>query len=170
MKFINKDKKEGVSPPGFGVEQKAEVETKLQPFPEIKAKEFPKEKKSKAGDKPQAEQEGPSTTVPSAQAPSSTPPPLEPKSETMIKIENILEEGMAEAYKSMDPVIQYRFRTEGEQTARKIEQIIRGVKVKVKEVLNLIRRWLLIIPGVNKFFIEQETKIKADKIMALREK
>jgi len=30
--------------------------------------------------------------------------------------------------------------------------------------------WLKILPGVNKFFLEQEAKIKTDKILALKNK
>jgi hypothetical protein len=36
--------------------------------------------------------------------------------------------------------------------------------------LKLIREWLLIIPGVNKYFLEQEAKIKTDKIQQLYER
>ena len=42
-------------------------------------------------------------------------------------------------------------------------------KLKVKKVVNLIKKWLTMIPGVNKFFLEQEAKIKTDEIVKLKE-
>ena len=69
----------------------------------------------------------------------------------------------------MTPVQQMQFRQKGEETASKIEKLLLDVKVKIKEVLNLLREWLKVIPGVNKFFIEQEAKIKADRILNLHE-
>lgn len=92
------------------------------------------------------------------------------KSATQIAIENILSENLDDLYLSMSPVQQMQFRQKGEETASKIEQLMQAVKVKVKEILNLIMDWLKIIPGVNKFFLEQEAKIKTDRIIALREK
>lgn len=99
---------------------------------------------------------------------SDTPTPQIQKTEQLIQIENILEQDLAEAFATMDQAAQMRFKQAGEKTAQKIEQLMRQVKVKVKSILNAIRSWLKIIPGVNKHFIEQETKIKGDKIMALR--
>jgi hypothetical protein len=43
-------------------------------------------------------------------------------------------------------------------------------KIKVNKIIDLIRRWLKLIPGINKFFLEQEVKIKADKIIRLKDK
>jgi hypothetical protein len=39
--------------------------------------------------------------------------------------------------------------------------------IKAKEVLKLIVIWLRFIPHVNKYFLEQESKIKTDKILDL---
>ena len=44
------------------------------------------------------------------------------------------------------------------------------VKVKIDQIVSVIRRWLMIIPGVNKFFIEQESKIKAQKLLLLKQR
>ena len=41
-------------------------------------------------------------------------------------------------------------------------------KIQVKKIFILIISWLKIIPGVNKFFLEQEAKIKADRILDLK--
>jgi hypothetical protein len=41
--------------------------------------------------------------------------------------------------------------------------------VSTKKIFVLIRAWLKIIPGVNRFFLEQEAKIKTDKILFVTE-
>ena len=94
---------------------------------------------------------------------------LEP-SETVQEIEAILSEGLEEAYQSLPDNLKDKFREEGRQTASKIEKIISAAKIVVNTIVELIRRWLMIIPGVNRFFLEQEIKIKTDKILALAEK
>lgn len=81
------------------------------------------------------------------------------------KVENILQEGLEEVYKKMDSVSQMQFKAQGEDTARAINILMSKAKVKVKEIVDLIIKWLKLIPGVNKFFVEQEAKIKADKLM-----
>ena len=55
----------------------------------------------------------------------------------------------------------------GEETANEISAMIRNFKVKVGKVLKLIRDWLHTIPGVNRFFLEQEAKIKTDNILEM---
>ncbi|MFH1564287.1 MAG: hypothetical protein ABIC82_00320 [bacterium] len=81
-------------------------------------------------------------------------------------IESILQEGLEEIYKTMDPVSQAQFKAQGEDTAKAINILLCKTKVKIKEIVDLIIKWLKLIPAVNKFFIEQEAKIKADKLMA----
>ena len=41
--------------------------------------------------------------------------------------------------------------------------------MKIKKIFELLLQWLKLLPGVNKFFLEQEAKIKVDQIMSLRE-
>ena len=48
--------------------------------------------------------------------------------------------------------------------------MIKAGMIQMKKILKLIREWLLIIPGVNKFFLEQEAKIKAEKIQQIYER
>lgn len=107
-----------------------------------------------------------------------TPPPAQEslqqaapiqKSPELVKIETILSEHLDEIFTQMTPAQQMQFKQKGEETATKIEKLLQDVKVKVKEMLNLLREWLRIIPGVNKFFIEQEAKIKTDRILNLHE-
>ncbi len=83
-------------------------------------------------------------------------------------IEQIMEEGMKDAFLAMTPVQQQEFKIQGEETARKIQSLMTCTKVKIKKIVLLLVIWLKSIPGINEFFIEQEAKIKADKIIALR--
>ncbi|HDQ22414.1 MAG TPA: hypothetical protein ENN28_00375 [Candidatus Uhrbacteria bacterium] len=85
------------------------------------------------------------------------------------KIEDILEEDLEEIYFQMPPEKQAEFRQTGEETAGKIEALLHSTKIKIKKILDLIRDWLKIIPGVNKYFLDQEAKIKTDKILDIKE-
>lgn len=85
------------------------------------------------------------------------------------EIENILEENLKDIYSQMDEIQQRAFKQEGEKVASRIEILLKNARDKSKEILRLILGWLKIIPGVNKFFLEKEAKIKADRIMALKE-
>jgi len=93
---------------------------------------------------------------------------VQPKTELRRNIESILSENIGEAFNSMNDQQKKEFRQGGEEVASKIEQILQQVKVRAKEVVKLIRKWLSLIPGVNKFFLAQEAKIKTDKILALK--
>jgi hypothetical protein len=84
------------------------------------------------------------------------------------EVEDILSEGLEDAYATMDPLAQKEFREEGERTARIVRDLLAGAKVKIQNILKIIKRWLVMIPGVSKLFLEQEAKIKTDRLMALR--
>ncbi len=86
------------------------------------------------------------------------------------EIENILESGLENLYMKMPKEKQLQFRQKGEEVSNKIAIILKEVKIKTSKILSLIMSWLSIIPGVNKFFIRQESKIKTDKIIALKNK
>lgn len=92
------------------------------------------------------------------------------KSPTLVKIESILEEDLQDAYFSLDSVTRQEFKAEGEKTAAKIEELLLAVKVRTGKILQLILDWLKIIPGLNRFFLRQEAKIKTDKIIKLKER
>lgn len=85
------------------------------------------------------------------------------------EIEDILEEDLKDIYKEMSPQTQKKFREEGEETVSKIREVTRKPKVNSKKIFHLIKKWLRIIPGVNRFFLEQEAKIKTDKILLVTE-
>lgn len=86
------------------------------------------------------------------------------------EIEKVLEKDLGDIYVSLPPEKQRQFRIVGEQTAMAINDLIKTGKLKLKKIIELIRKWLTIIPGVNRFFLEQEAKIKADEIMRINKK
>ena len=91
------------------------------------------------------------------------------KDEVTIAVEKILEEDLGTYFKTMPQDAQERFHKKGEEIAYQIADMVRTFKVKVRKVLTLIHDWLMTIPGVNKFFLEQEAKIKTDRILGLQE-
>ncbi len=90
------------------------------------------------------------------------------KDELTRKVEQVMEEGLADAYRELTPVQQQEFKIKGEETAWKIRELFKKTHLKVKEIFRLLVEWLRLLPGINKFFIEQEAKIKADKILSLK--
>jgi len=84
-----------------------------------------------------------------------------------VRVERILEENLLDVYLSMPPAARARFKSEGEATALRLRSLIEQTKIKARDILNLIIHWLKIIPGVNRYFLEQEAKIKTDKILML---
>lgn len=83
-------------------------------------------------------------------------------------IDSILADGLNDVFLKMDPKKQQEFKKEGEETTKKIAQLLSETKIRVVKIVELIKKWLKIIPGVNKFFIEQEAKLKADKIIKMK--
>lgn len=129
------------------------------------------EKKEEA---PAVSAEAAEVSVAVARKPSAPPlrkeaPPLPAlkKSEELQAIEEILEENLEEAYWQMPPAMREQFKERGEDTARKIERLLRALHLNILKVLRLLKKWLSMIPHVNTFFLEQEAKVKADKIIAL---
>lgn len=84
------------------------------------------------------------------------------------EIDNILSEGLHDVFLKMNTARQQEFKRTGEETAVKIAVMMDKGKLKISKVIELIKKWLKLIPGINKFFLEQEAKIKADKIMRLK--
>lgn len=83
-------------------------------------------------------------------------------------LEAILEEDLENLYFSMPEKKQQEFKIKGEQTAQQIAKLVTTAKATFKKVFKLILNWLKIIPGVNKYFLEQEAKIKADRILEIK--
>jgi hypothetical protein len=86
------------------------------------------------------------------------------------QIENFLAQGLDEIYLNLPLEKKDEFRLRGEETAREINKLMEKTRVHLGKIVSLIKKWLLIIPGVNKFFLEQEAKIKADEIIKLKNK
>ncbi len=86
------------------------------------------------------------------------------------EIDDILEDGLAEIYVTLTPEKQAELRQVGGETVRQIDQLLDHAKSQINKIISLIRKFLLVIPGVNRFFLEQEVKIKADKIISLKDK
>ncbi len=93
---------------------------------------------------------------------------IAPTSKQQKQVENILVEGMSEIYLSLTPQKRREFKKAGEETAKKISQLLTKAKINIGEIIKLIKKWLMLIPGVNKYFLEQEAKIKADEIIKLK--
>jgi hypothetical protein len=101
-------------------------------------------------------------------------PDIQPQSGSVLpfvtpaKIEKVLSADLEKVYLSLDVATQEKFRLEGEKTATAIAKLLQKTKVKTKEIINLIINWLRIIPQINRHFVEQEAKIKADDILKLQ--
>jgi hypothetical protein len=86
------------------------------------------------------------------------------------EVEAVLTENIGDIYKQLPADRKTLFKQKGESVAEQITAMIKGGMLQIKKILKLIREWLLIIPGVNKYFLEQEAKIKTDKIQQLYER
>ena len=91
------------------------------------------------------------------------------KDETVIEVEHVLEEGLGPFFESLPPDARPVFKEKGEEVATELAKMVSSLHVNVRRALRLIADWLKTIPGVNRFFLEQEAKIKTDRIVALAE-
>lgn len=121
-------------------------------------------------ERPAVTEQHPPTAPVSSSSQTSAPIAAPQKSPLLQHIENILEEDLLSLYKELKPEQRKQFRAEGERTAKKIEHLLRKAAVALLEIIRLIRRWLRLLRGTNVFFIEQESKIKAERILALKKK
>ena len=83
------------------------------------------------------------------------------------EIEDVLARDLADLYREMPESRRREFKQAGEETAGKINELFTRGKATAKKIVDLIKRWLGLIPGVNRFFLEQEAKIKTDEILRL---
>ena len=81
-----------------------------------------------------------------------------------------MEDGIGDAFNRLSPTARQEFKLKGEQTAIKIRTLLKSSHIKVKKIFQLIFEWLKLLPGVNRFFLEQEAKIKTDHIITLHKK
>lgn len=87
--------------------------------------------------------------------------------EQLKRIEGVLSEGLEDVYRNLPLEARAPFRAKGEEVAQKIQTWMQTAKLKVRKVMHAIREWLLMIPGVNRHFLEQESKIRADRVMEM---
>lgn len=109
----------------------------------------------------------PAAPVPTVTEDQAQAAPQAAKTRLYRKVEAILSDDLEDIYLSLDSQTQEQFRRTGEETVKKIEVLIATAKATAKAIVELIRVWLQIIPGVNRFFLEQESKLKTDRIMKM---
>ena len=93
----------------------------------------------------------------------------DPRAGVLKQVESLLSEGLKELYMSLPEARRAAFKQTGEMVANKITDMVMFGKTKVKEIWKLIGEWLRVVPGINKYFLEQEIKIKTDRIMMFAE-
>ena len=94
---------------------------------------------------------------------------VDPRVKMLKDVEGILSDGLGDVYKALPKDRQFIFRQKGEEIANKITDMIIYGKAKVKEIWKLVTDWLGGLPGMNKYFLEQEIKIKTDRVMIFAE-
>ncbi|MEK7537788.1 MAG: hypothetical protein AAB619_02360, partial [Patescibacteria group bacterium] len=92
----------------------------------------------------------------------------QPVDQLVKNIEGAMADGLEDAYKAMDPATRQKFKQVGEATASAIGKLLAQSKIQVKKIVTLLLRWLRLIPQVNPYYLEQQAKIKADAIVALK--
>ncbi len=132
-------------------------ESELPTGPEVGAEQEPAEISSEV------------PVTPEPVVPTVAPAPIIQKDRLEKEIEVILEEDLTDLYLKMPLDKQVEFKAKGEETLTKVRQLVSSSKINAKKIFKLIGEWLKIIPGVNKFFLAQEAKIKTDKILLVTE-
>lgn len=99
-----------------------------------------------------------------------SPDPNSYEQKRVQEIESIMSSGMDKIFLEMKAKDKLRFKNEGEKTALKINLILSKAKISADKIIDLIKNWLKLIPGVNRYFLEQEAKIKTDKILNIHKK
>ena len=98
----------------------------------------------------------------------SAPRPLAAGKQQIKEIKSILSEDISKIFFNLSETQKQKIRLEGEVVAKQISGLLNQLKVQAKKIADLIRCWLILIPGINKFFLEQEVKIKTDKLLNLK--
>ncbi len=95
---------------------------------------------------------------------------LDEADERVKKIESILSQDLQGVYNQLSPEKKQEFKAEGEKTSKKINVLLSKGKIKIKEIISLIIHWLKIIPGMSSYFVKQQAKQKAKRIIQIKQK
>jgi hypothetical protein len=143
------------------------------PVEQLDAKEITTEQEPvELPDSLESSEESSETTAP-AQQPQQQTPTSRPQvtvttaDELTRRVEKIMEQDLGDTFSHLSPLAKQEFKIKGEKTARAIRTLLSKTTLKVKKVFELIVAWLKLLPGVNRFFLEQEAKIKTDRIIEL---
>ncbi|PIR93647.1 hypothetical protein COT97_05600 [Candidatus Falkowbacteria bacterium CG10_big_fil_rev_8_21_14_0_10_39_11] len=91
------------------------------------------------------------------------------KNPVVVEIEGVMEDGLDEYFFKLTPDERKEFKRVGEETAITVMGLLTQAKVHVVKILAAITNWLKMLPGVNKYFLEQESKIKTDTLLKMKE-
>jgi hypothetical protein len=116
------------------------------------------------GSKEKSGNERVEVAMPKTHRPEPTQVPVQ-KDPLLVDIENILASDLTDVFIKLPDDRKLAFKNKGEEIAVKISKMISSGKIKIGKILSWISQWLGMIPGVNKYFIEQEAKIKADNVI-----
>ena len=138
-----------------------ETEPEIETEPEVESIDTDKETLEPTQEQEQVVSDNESLSV------SSAPPPVQPpqKDEFTSQIETILQADLTDLFLALPEDKRFSFKAEGEKIAQQIRVLVDETVVKAKTIYELIKAWLKKLPGVNKFFLEQEAKIKTDRIL-----
>ncbi|MFH1046876.1 MAG: hypothetical protein V1738_01110 [Patescibacteria group bacterium] len=86
----------------------------------------------------------------------------------LIAVERELEDGLWDEYRELPIDLRSRFKAEGERIAQVVRDGIATGRLTARRVVEMITDWLKMIPHVNKWFLRQEAKIKADALLRVQ--
>ena len=146
----------------------SDVESQREAAPEVSQEQ----RESNEGEATEGDlNERAETTAPAAAPAAPAAPTTAPvaKDPVLVDLEEILADDLTDLFLALPDDKKLAFKAKGEETAATIKTMMETGKVKVKKILDLLLDWLGMIPGVNKFFLEQEAKIKADNVLKYAE-
>jgi hypothetical protein len=126
------------------------------------------DKSAEKAKKYEAEVAPPSDDTPVVPIGDEAAPVSVPQDEELAIIKSILSENLVDIYYQLPFEVRADFRKRGEEAANKIRKILMQAKVKAHEILEIILNWLKSLPRISRYFLEQEAKIKADKILKMK--
>jgi hypothetical protein len=83
----------------------------------------------------------------------------------VVELESILAGDLTDLYLNLPADVKPVFKARGEEIAMAVNEMIITGKIRTKKILEMVRAWLRLVPGINRFFLDQEAKIKTDAII-----